>query len=180
MKIAIRRSPTADTRTCDYADVTKDQLFESSLSHKADVTLGMYFLSEMMAISSKKHDHDKVSPDGLDAFHADFITGFKQTGWYDNHLKVNRHHLQNIGGIPADVNLIDVIEMVVDCVMAGMARSGTVTPIEIPEDVLVTAVNNTVELLKSNIEIFDYTVAGESGAFHRVAAKSGAEGEQNG
>ena len=43
--------------------------------------------------------------------------------------------------------------MVVDCVMAGMGRVGTVYPVDIPQDVLRRAFDNTVELLKSNVEV---------------------------
>ena len=54
-----------------------------------------------------------------------------------------------------DITLVDVIEHVVDCVMAGMARSGNVYDIELPNEVLQLAVKNTVELLKKNTHIVD-------------------------
>jgi hypothetical protein len=51
------------------------------------------------------------------------------------------------------VNLIDVLDMIVDCVMAGMARTGSVYPLEIDQDVLRRAFENTVELLKANVAV---------------------------
>jgi len=54
-------------------------------------------------------------------------------------------------GIPSDVNLIDVLDMIADCVMAGMARTGNVYPLDIKPDILMIAFNNTVELLKNKI-----------------------------
>ena len=81
------------------------------------------------------------------------MTGFAQTTWWDNHRKVNRHHLLQPDGVPEDVNLIDVIDMICDCVMAGMARSGSVYPLTIDADVLRRAFDNTVELLKKNVEV---------------------------
>jgi hypothetical protein len=55
--------------------------------------------------------------------------------------------------VPSDVNLIDVLDMIADCVMAGMARSGSVYPLKINPEVLARAFENTVELLKSEISI---------------------------
>ena len=76
---------------------------------------------------------DKIA--GIDGFHRDFLTGFKQTTWWDNHRKINRHHLLQDDGVPADVNLVDVLDMIVDCVMAGMARTGSVYPLDIKPEV---------------------------------------------
>ena len=55
--------------------------------------------------------------------------------------------------VTEDINLIDVIEMIVDCVMAGLARSGEVYPLDINPDVLLKAFQNTVEMLKENVII---------------------------
>ena len=96
---------------------------------------------------------DKI--DDIDGFHRDFITGFKQTEWWDKHRKENRHHLMEADGVPEDVNLIDVLDMIADCVMAGMARSGSVYPLNIPNDVLVKAFQNTVELLKAHVDVVE-------------------------
>lgn len=56
-------------------------------------------------------------------------------------------------GIPADVNLIDVLDFIADCVMAGMARSGSVYPLVLPPELLERAFQNTVELLKANVRV---------------------------
>jgi hypothetical protein len=144
--IEIYESKTADTRSCDYKSVTKEQLIESSVQHIDDVKQGMRFFARMMG---KEHDRDKITDIGQ--FHEDFLTGFQQTIWWDNHRKVNRHHLLQDDGVPEDVNLIDVIEMIVDCVMAGMARTGTVYPLTISQEVLKKAFDNTAELLKKEI-----------------------------
>ena len=149
--ITIPKSATADTRTCDFKNVSKDTLLESSIQHIDDVDEGFRFFSCMMADAVENHDADKIT--GIDHFHADFITGFEQTGWWDNHRKVNRHHLQQADGVPADVNLIDVLDMIVDCVMAGMARSGSVYAVKIDPEVLQKAFENTVELLKRNVQV---------------------------
>lgn len=151
--IKIHKSPTADTRTCDVSTVSKDKLYDSSLQHIGDVKQGMEFFISLMGNAIIFHDHDKIT--NIDGFYHDFINNFKTTEWWDEHKKVNRHHLITPDGVPDDVNLVDVIEMIVDCVMAGMARSGNVYDIELNDKVLKTAFNNTIELIKSQILVED-------------------------
>jgi hypothetical protein len=151
MKIRIKKSPTADTRTCDFANTSQETLLASSLQHIQDVGAAMGFFGIALCEQAERHDLDKISD--IEGFHRDFVTGFKQTTWWDNHRKVNRHHLLEADGVPADVNLIDVLDMIADCVMAGMARSGSVYPLDTSPDVLMRAFQNTVELLKSKVEI---------------------------
>jgi len=149
--ILIHKSPTADTRTCDFANTSKETLLASSYQHIADVREAIFFMQDKLLEAAEVHDHDKIGD--IDGFHRDFVTGFKQTEWWDKHRKVNRHHLLQADGVPADVNLIDVLDMICDCVMAGMARSGSVYPLEIDDNVLRKAFDNTVELLKVNVEV---------------------------
>lgn len=149
--IAVRPSPTADTRTCDYTKVTKEQLYESSVQHIGDVWKALDFFKAQLAVAGERHDTDKLSD--IDGFHADFRTGFAVTAWWDRHRALNRHHLNMADGIPTDVNLIDVLDYISDCVMAGMARSGSVTPLSIEPEVLVRAFQNTVDLLKKEVQV---------------------------
>lgn len=151
LPIEIRKSPTADTRTCDYANVSRETLLASSQEHIADVRKAItYFISKLITAASN-HDADKLYD--LDGFHRDFTTGFKQTDWWDRHRKINRHHLLQADGVPDDVNLIDVLDMIADCVMAGMARSGDVYALDVSNDVLRRAFVNTVEQLKARVVV---------------------------
>lgn len=149
--ITIQQSPTADTRTCDFANVSKETLLASSKQHISDVRRALDFFMARVCEAGQQHDPDKLTD--IDGFHADFITGFKQTGWWDRHRQLNRHHLTMEDGIPADVNLIDVLDFIADCVMAGMARSGSVYPLNLPPELLERAFQNTVELLKSQVVV---------------------------
>jgi hypothetical protein len=149
--IVIKESKTADTRSSDFKQVSKEQLKASSEQHIEDVKKGIEFFVTQLVSAMSKHDFDKLT--GLDQFHADFITGFKQTGWWDNHRKINRHHLLQSDGVPSDVNLIDVLEMIVDCVMAGMGRTGNLYPLNIDANVLKLAFDNTTILLKNQIYV---------------------------
>jgi protein tyrosine phosphatase len=150
--IHIKKSQTADTRSCDFTKVTKETLHASSVQHINDVRSGMEFIKGLLSRAASHHDFDKLTD--LDGFHSDFVGGFKSTVWWDKHRKNNRHHLLQSDGVPKDVNLVDVIDMIVDCVMAGMGRTGTVYPVDIPPDVLKLAFDNTVTLLK-NVVVVD-------------------------
>ena len=149
--IKIKKSSTADTRTCDYSKVTRQQLLESSCQHINDVRAALSFFIQKVEEAARNHDSDKIS--NLKGFHDDFLTGFKQTTWWDEHRKINRHHLTQADGIPADVNLIHVLDFIADCVMAGMGRSGTVYPLNLEPEVLMRAFANTVELLKKEVVV---------------------------
>jgi hypothetical protein len=149
--IKIKQSQTADTRTCDFKTVTRETLGASSVQHIQDVRLALEFFAQLLHRAAAVHDTDKLTD--LDSFHADFVTGFEQSGWWERHRTLNRHHLTNDDGIPADVNLIDVLDFVADCVMAGMARSGSVYPLALPPELLERAFQNTVTLLKNAVVV---------------------------
>ena len=151
MKITIKPSPTADTRTCDWSKVSREELLKSSLQHKQDIAKALGLFQMLLTEASTRHDHDKLH--GIDAFHADFRTGFKEHSWWDNHRAVNRHHLTMADGIPEDINLIDVLDYIADCVMSGMARSGSVYDITLPQELLAKAFANTTELLKTAVTV---------------------------
>ena len=147
----ISKSETADTRTCDFASVSKETLLLSSCQHIGDVVQALAFFQGKLTEAAGRHDYDKLTM--IDWFHANFLTGFKETGWWDNHRVIHRHHLAQEDGIPEDVNLLDVLEYIADCVMAGMARSGNVFDVQISDAVLQRAFDNTVDLLKNEVEV---------------------------
>lgn len=151
--IRIRPSQTADTRTCDYTKVTRTTLYASSVQHIEDVRLALAFFQRMVEAAAIRHDTDKLTD--IDGFHADFLTGFKETSWWDRHRKLNRHHLNMEDGVPSDVNLIDVLDFIADGVMAGAARSGIdkVYKPTCTSEVLQRAFDNTFELLKAQVVV---------------------------
>ena len=152
-KIKIKKSSKADTRTCNWADVSKDELLNASRMHIKDVRAGMNSLANEIIKAANNHDWDKIHDIG--EFYRDFQTGFKRTVWWDKHRKVNRHHIDKPDGFRDDVNLIDVMEYIVDCVTAGMARSGVVYDLKLDSELLQKAFTNTCELVKNNVELED-------------------------
>lgn len=151
--IKIKKSPTADTRTCDWSKVTKEQLLASSRQHIEDVGKALRYFRLLLTAAEIEHDWTKIHQ--IDQFHADFQTGFKVTQWWDNHRKEERHHLGQSDGVREDVNLIDVLEYIADCIMAGKARSGTIYEIKIEDSVLRKAFQNTCKLLESQVNVVD-------------------------
>lgn len=149
--ILILKSSTADTRTCDFANVSKETLLASSRQHIGDIVKALAFFQSLLTEAAGKHDYDKLTT--IDWFHADFVTGFKQTGWWDNHRKIHRHHIDKPDGVPDNVDLLDVLEHIADCVMAGMARSGSVYELKLSDELLQRAFKNTVDLLKSHVQV---------------------------
>ena len=152
--IKVKKTINADTRTAE-TDVTKEMLIKDTKSHIEDVSNGCNFFADMLINAGKNHDHTKI--DYIDEFYDNFKTrqqgdNFKKLGWWEKHL-TERHHLND--RVPDDVNLIDVMEMIIDCVMAGKARSGEVYEIIIKPDIIIRAINNTQKLLENNIEVVE-------------------------
>lgn len=149
--ILITKSETADTRTCDVTKVSKEQLKKASHSHIADVRQALSLFQGELARAAREHDHTKL--EGIDQFYDDFKVSFKTTDWWDTHRRVERHHLIQEDGVREDVDLIDVLEFIADCVMAGMARSGSVYKLELPDALLQKAFQNTVDKLKRRVVV---------------------------
>ena len=149
--IQIKKSKTADTRTCDWSKVTKEQLLESSVQHINDIHKGFDFFINLM--NRQKYIHDLTKINDIDGFFEDFKTGFKRQEWWKDHQKKERHHFNNPEYIQDDVNLIDIIDQIIDGVMAGLARSGEYRQENISKELLEKAYKNTVDLLLKNVEV---------------------------
>ena len=153
--IKIFKNPNCDTRTCDVSKVTKQDLDKNSLQHIQDVQSGLAFLASELHNAGARHDYTKI--DFLDSFYNDFRNGFKEghQDWWNMHRKLERHHLKDAEYVQDDVNLIDILEMIVDGVMAGLARTGEYRKEEISNELLRKAFDNTIDLLLENVQVID-------------------------
>lgn len=149
--IEITKEPNADSRTAK-PDFKKEDLRKATESHIAHVNEGIKFFVDMLLKAGEKHDNTKLS-NFNDFFEALNSGKVKESNWYQNHITKERHHL--ISNVPNDVNLVDVIEYLVDCIMAGMSRSGEIYDLDLPSDVLQLALKNSIELLKKNIKVIE-------------------------
>lgn len=148
IKVKIKKNPNGDTRTAKK-DVTFSEFQKANDMHRQDVQTVMYHLSNQMRMQGIKHDWTKISKEKL--FYKDFLAtmnegaDFVNAQWYQLHIHEEKHH--PLSYCHDDVNLLDIIEMVVDCVCAGKARSGEVRELEISDEILKLALNNTVKLV---------------------------------
>jgi len=150
-KVIIQATPNADTRTADV--FTEAVLLHETKAHISAVRGMMASLAGEVIDIGLHHDKTKLSH--FNQFLQDFKskkTGaeFKSLPWWKVHL-TERHHLND--RCPDDVNFLDVLEMVADCVCAGKARSGTVYPIELSNEILQKALKNTQKMFEDNIEV---------------------------
>ena len=154
MSIIIKKNPNGDTRTASK-NISYEEFQEANDTHKRDVYEVMKYLSRLISVTGLSHDFTKKREEQL--FYKNFLsamnngTNFVEDEWYQLHINEERHHL--LSRCPEDVNLIDVIEMIVDCTCAGLARSGEVRGLEINSEILEKAVQNTVKLILREIEL---------------------------
>lgn len=152
--ITIQKSPSADTRSAGHV-ISKQELLDSSRMHIADVRKALTWCSSRLMVAALSHDRTKIDGN-FDSFYEQFHraqqTGEWGKGWYDEvHIVEERHHLND--RCPEDVDLFDVLEMLCDNVMAGLARSGKYRDEGIDGDMLVRAYQNTARKLIENVEV---------------------------
>ena len=154
-KIKIKKTIKCDTRTLpEGAVVSEADALTDTLKHRDAVIACTKYLINLLEEQIKEHDKTKV--DNIEWFTSGLNNGFDSEEfekWYKMHVNSERHHL--LQSVPEDVNLVDVIEMICDCVSAGMARTGKVFDVEIPADILTKAVANTAQMLINAIEVED-------------------------
>ena len=157
-KIKIKRNTNGDSRVAKTTPTIKE-FGDANSIHASDVVEMMRSFAEEIKNRSTEHDWTKLYEPYRSMFYRDLcntIEGrmkFEDGEWCKFHWNYERHHL--LRHCPEDVNLIDVIEMICDCVCAGMARSGHIHDVEIDTDILDRAVRNTVEMLKNSVELED-------------------------
>lgn len=152
-KIIIHPSKSADTRSADHM-ITEEELKKSTVSHISDVRKGMDLLAKILELKGEQHDWTKLFylEDFFKQFNNAQKTGDWGTGWYDQiHVVQERHHFND--RVPENVDLLDVLEQIVDCVMAGLARNGEYRKEPLPEGLLQKAYDNTIEKLLKCVEV---------------------------
>ena len=156
--IKIKRNTNGDSRAATTIP-TINQFNNANSMHARDVEKMMKSFAEEIKNRSTDHDWTKLYEPYKSMFYRDLCNTierrmrFEDGEWYKLHCDNERHHL--LKRCPEDVNLIDVIEMICDCVCAGMARSGCVRDLELDMEILERAVKNTVEMLKNSVELED-------------------------
>ena len=158
-KVFIKKKTLGDTRTAEYMP-SREEFNAANEGHIDDVkNLTKSFCDEMIERISH-HDWTKMSEPYATMFYDDMKANiedgkepFTDMEWYKLHVNAERHHLND--RVPEDVDLIDVVERLVDCVSAGMARRGSVYDVTVPDDVLQKAVANTVLKMINAVIVYD-------------------------
>ena len=158
-QIKIMRNTAGDTRVAKKMP-TIAEFDKSNRLHREDVARIVDRFCAILICSTTDHDWTKVREPYRSMFYRDMSSviehgmDFFDGEWSKLHYyELERHHLKR--HCPEDVDLFDVIEMICDCVAAGMARSGEVYDLDISEDILTKAVMNTVEILKDQIQVIE-------------------------
>ena len=152
-KIVIKK-----TNNPDYGYTNKVELLEETNQHREDVCKVMNVIGELIMERGGLHDWTKIKY--FDDFAKDTLErldtpDFKSREWYKTHTTLERHHIN--ANVPGDVDLIDILEMIVDCVCAGKARSGEVNPefLMLKQGVLKKAYWNTVKKISDTVVLED-------------------------
>ncbi len=151
--IQIEPTTGADTRSASEIPA-KDVLLRESHLHRSHVRRVMAALAAEMIERAERHDHTKVG--AIDLFHENFAQAmrkeieFKDHPWWALHL-TEKHHIND--RMHDDADLLDLIEMIVDCTCAGMARTGRVFPIEVHGETLQRLLRNTSAKMLAAIEV---------------------------
>ncbi len=153
-KIKIKTNPNGDTRTA-LKNISFKQFHEANLSHISDVKRVMRVLGTELTLKGISHDFTKIAYE--EEFYKDFLAtmnegkDFVSGDWYQKHIHEEKHH--PFSYCHDDINLLDIIETIVDCVCAGKARSGEIRPLEFNMDILQKAVINTTKLIDQMVEV---------------------------
>lgn len=156
--VTIKKNTNGDSRVA--AKIPTFYEFEcSNYQHSEDVRLLMKEFARNIEKRGDDHDWTKEKEPYSSMFYRDLCNtidgkmNFEDGEWAKLHCRMERHHL--LRNVPDDVDLIDVIEMVCDCVAAGLARSGEVRPLVIDESILSLALHNTVNEIKEMCKLDD-------------------------
>ena len=148
-KIKLTKNSHGDSRTAPK-DTTFEDFHQANLDHVNDVKNVMNALVTLLALQADKHDWTKFAYER--EFWEDFWSDdFIHQWWYQMHVQDERHHPTSY--CHDDINLLDILEMIVDCVCAGKTRAGEVRPLEINDEILKKAFANTVKLIDDMTEV---------------------------
>ena len=149
-KIKVKKSINGDSRTANNLEI--NELRKATVSHIRDVSNGLLLFANILGDRGHAHDHTKM--ERMDDFFNALNSGnVKESDWYKRHITEERHHLKSY--VPEDVNLIDVLEHLVDCSMAGKTRSGEAYDLDLAPELIMKAYENTVKQFWDTIEVID-------------------------
>ena len=122
-RVTIKRNTDGDTRVAK-AVPNFYNFKKSNEQHREDVRKMMCEIADDINVAGMYHDYTKTDNDAGSLFYRELCNTIEGR-----------------------------IEMICYCVCAGLARSGSVYPIEISSEILQRAVSNTVEMCINAVDI---------------------------
>ena len=155
--ITVYKNTNGDSRVAKI-EPTIEAFQEANKDHIVDVTALMKQVCIQLEEQARHHDWTKCEEPYQTMFYRDLCsavtdhTNFVEGEWYKAHITEERHHLNS--RVPDDVNLFDVLEMLVDCCVAGKARNAeNVYAPSLSDDVLQKAFQNTFDILCDAVDV---------------------------
>lgn len=142
------------TENPEYGYTSKEQLLKDTNQHRQDVGKVLGELSLDLFERGVAHDWSKLAffeQFSQDTLERQDTPDFKSRPWYKIHTTKERHHIN--ANVPEDVDLLDLLEMIVDCVVAGKTRSGEVNNdfLILKDNILEDAYWNTVKKITDTV-----------------------------
>lgn len=150
----MRKVIVKKTENPEYGYNSKEQLLRDTNQHRQDVGKVLGELSLYLFERGVAHDWSKLAffeQFSQDTLERQDTPDFKSRPWYKIHTTKERHHIN--ANVPEDVDLIDLLEMIVDCVVAGKTRSGEVNNdfLILKDNILEDAYWNTVKKITDTV-----------------------------
>lgn len=150
----MRKVVVKKTENPEYGYNSKEQLLRDTNQHRQDVGKVLGELSLYLFERGVAHDWSKLAffeQFSQDTLERQDTPDFKSRPWYKIHTTKERHHVN--ANVPEDVDLIDLLEMIVDCVVAGKTRSGEVNNdfLILKDNILDDAYWNTVKKITDTV-----------------------------
>lgn len=148
--IILEDSSNGDSRTSKKSP-SLTEIKDAVEIHISDVDKALDFWKKLL--SERQGIHDWTKLDNFEDEYGFLVHNgvkdeiFLKSEWWHKHITKERHHLQYY--VPIDVNLIDVLELISDRVVAEKGRTGEIIPeyLEMDMNILKDAYWNTVKLL---------------------------------
>ena len=150
----MRKVVVKKTENPEYGYNSKEQLLKDTNQHRQDVGKVLGELSLYLFERGVAHDWSKLAffeQFSQDTLERQDTPDFKSRPWYKIHTTKERHHIN--ANVPEDVDLLDLLEMIVDCVVAGKTRSGEVNNdfLILNDNILEDAYWNTVKKITDTV-----------------------------
>ena len=108
----------------------REECLKDTRLHQKAVKQLMYVIADEIYVRAAYHDHTKLEDEDLT---------------FEKHMLLERHHLNLPSGVHKDVNVIDLVEFICDCISAGAQRSQSLNfnYLNVDESLLQPIINNT-------------------------------------